>query len=720
MSTIKPFISTDVAQPGPTLPTISPDQAGMLESATARGYSAMSELHGRIAQQMASRASSALSMHYEAGAKSKLAQVQFENYVQNPGIVDAIAKGASNETLLVMKQAEAKRLEELPKLEMNFLDTATPKIQEGYLLAKQEALRTAKPDGSDYMEKVNQYFDKATEEWMAQAPSELSAAEMMNRVQDFKLKALTTGLQIEESMRTGHALNQANEAADSLIRQAIANPSEFESYLAQSTDLQQTLREAGFSDTDVNKWVSDQRNKISVAHLEAQAMRDPLAALTELAYSPIIENISPNEIIRLSGRLNDAVTQQYKAEDKAIGLQQAYTRIMSGGPLNKDIPADKEAGNAIYGDLTDTIRNPETGSLDFKNGGSEILFNAIKMTKGFLPDRAKADLTNAVRYGDPDSAVGASLIIKRLSQEPELQHQAAGVDSKDYQIGILVADALAGGESPLNAVQAARKQFLSTPGSLDDMRNKQADIYLNAETVLDDLEGQFSSWIAPVLGVTEFFAGEGYRTQGSKFFNPENAGVAAGEYKRLFRKAYLESGDEKAAKSWALTQLSRTWAASAVNGNSEVMQYAPSVLFGAKESDFNNRFWETKKEVLASIPEAEDLVINSIDMHGVNRAQLNGTYPVYFVDKDGFKRPLLDEVGRQKVYNYTAGLSEEERDAIIEARKKREQIANNQRERRRITDDVVNHLLTSPSVAKMTNEQKVMLKKQLQTISIGK
>lgn len=720
MATIKPFISTDVAQPAPTLPTLNPSQVGQVESVTAQGFQSLSDLHGNIANQMASRASSALRTHYSMGEQSQLAQIKFNNYVQNPEIIDAIAAGATNETLLTMKLAEARRIEELPKLEMNFLDTATPKIQEGYMYARQEALKTMKPDGSDYMDLINQYFDEQTSEWMKQAPSETAAAEIMSRVQDFKLQALNQGLKIQDDAAKGHALTQVNETGDSLIRQAIADPENFDSYLSQSLDLQQTLKEAGYTDTEVAKWTAEQRNKIAVSHMEAQLIRDPNAALSELAYSGITDNMNPESIITLATRVNEAVVRQDRAEADKLALQQAYTRVLSGGPLNESSSADKKAGDAIYGSITDVVRNPNTGAIDFTQGGAEVIYQGLKTTKGLLPEAAKNDLTNALRYGSADSAVGASLIIKRLGQDPDLRSQAAALDPKDYQMGVLIANAMAGGETPTNAVLDARKQFLSEPGSMTEIRNKQADVYLKPETVLDDIHGAFSSWVAPIFGINEFMLGEGYKSQGQKFFNPENEAEAANEYMRLFRRAYLESGDEKAAKSWALTQISRTWAASTANGKTEVMQYAPSVVYGAKETEFNHKFWEAKAEFMATIPEATDIVIDSVDHSGINRAQQNGTYPIYMIDKDGYKRPVFDKNGSQYVYSFTAGMSAHEVEAIKEARRKREEIANQTAQRSKLRDDVIHHFLMSDKVAGMTAQQKVMLQKQLQTINIGK
>jgi hypothetical protein len=720
MATIKPFISNDVVQAGPQLPTLSPDQVGGVEQATAQGFQAMSQQNAQIAQRMAARASSALSMHYAAGERSKAAQVQFENYVKTPEIIDAIAKGSSNETLLVMKQAEAARLEQLPGLEMNYLDTATPKIQEGYLHAREQALQNAAPDGSNYMAMINKYFDDATSAWMEQAPSAGSSAEMMNRIQDLKNQALTQGLKIQNDMRQDYSLAKTNEAGDSLMRQAIADPANFDTYFSQSMELQQTLKEAGFSDAEVLKWKQDQASKISVAHLESQLIRDPRAALSELAYSGIAENISPEGLISLAARANDAVQQQDRAEAQALDLQQAYQRSMTGGPLNPSVKADKAAGENIYDAITAGRRNPETGGIDFKNGGVEEIYQGLKQTKGMLPDQAKNDIGNAIRYGDFDSAVSASFLIKKMSQTPEMQHQAAEMDPKDFQLGILVSNAMAGGASAKDAVIDARKQLLSAPGSMDEMRNKQADIYLNNETIAADLEGQFSSWLAPIQGTNEFFMGHGYQGYGNKFFEPTNTMAAAGDYARHFRRAYLDSGDAAAAKEYATAQLSKTWAAATVNGDSQIMQYAPSIVFPGRELDFNHKFQEAKTTALPDIKDAADLIVDSVDYMGNNRAQLEAAYPVYIIDFDGIKRPLLDSNGAQMLYKYENGLTEVEKNAIIEAREKSQAIEEGRRKKRQITDDTINHLMKSPSVEKMTAQQKVMIRKQLQTINIGK
>lgn len=116
-------------------------------------------------------------------------------------------------------------------------------------------------------------------------------------------------------------------------------------------------------------------------------------------------------------------------------------------------------------------------------------------------------------------------------------------------------------------------------------------------------------------------------------------------FSRLFKAAYLETGDEDAAIEMVKKQTSALYGVSEFNGEDTVMLLPPEKAFPGADPAILKRDLETSLEDL-QLPQgvaAGDVKISSDDLTRANPGQI--TYGLYYTDQYGNSKPVEDENG---------------------------------------------------------------------------
>jgi hypothetical protein len=619
---------------------------------------------------------------------------------------ELINRGISEEQLHLIKLKEARRLDQLPSVEKAYTSSRSVQVQEEYLYKMQELQQQAGPNGEGYLDSLNSWFDERIPQILSEAPSDTAKAEMLSRLQSFRLQGIHTGIEFEEKRRKENALEQSTSAIESLAKQAMMAPENFDDYQAQAEYLKENLHAAGFSPAEADRWVRESKNRITDGFLYRAINDDPVGAIEMMSTNPALTATMSAD--SLMSHISTA-TNMFKARQKEIEIQanlaQSVAKIQSGVPLDASNAQDVKALDQFYSVVTEPMRDPNTGQFNQPPGVvAQALVNTIRTTPSLLPDKFKSDFTNGMLYGNVETAQSYARMVGLMKNDPQTAPALAKLDEKSLHMALYINDALSAGEDPAQALSDAKNQFLKLRSPAEEDRLKRAKSALTPDYINTQLDGEFTSWGG-------LFGDETY------FVDPSNFDDAAPEYSRHFANSFLQFGDEQIADKYAKTQLHKSFAVTNVNGTNQLMSYAPEIVFPGRVNDFKRNLYKaidpstdgSQRPELKIDGNPVEWFIDSKDQYGVNQARENGAYPVYYIDATGYRRPLLDVDGNQSMFVYEKGLTEDEAKVIQDAREKQALVKQSHVEREKTFNTQVNNLLTVQKFQALTDEQKAII-----------
>lgn len=243
---------------------------------------------------------------------------------------------------------------------------------------------------------------------------------------------------------------------------------------------------------------------------------------------------------------------------------------------------------------------------------------AVKFAKaGIIPAQVQRDIRVHARSGTPEQVAATAKIVQQIAEEAP--QTLADLSTKDLALFDTVAEMQRAGVPVEQAVEVARGNTTRNDAERQALvdRYKQ-DIKDDGDNNLAALQDQLDSSDYD----QSWFSGA-----------PAASPAMQGEYDRLVAEFYqFNGGDLASARTLAFKSLQRTWAPTSINGDDQIMRYAPDKDTGIPA--------DRLRESLAD--ELKPLGVDSIDNVRIvsdnitARSQRGGrSYGVYTVDDNG-------------------------------------------------------------------------------------
>lgn len=309
---------------------------------------------------------------------------------------------------------------------------------------------------------------------------------------------------------------------------------------------------------------------------------------------------------------------------KGAAMVTVEAAIRNGDRLD---PRDTDIVKAVDTWFTETARinNVAPGSDEWVNSAA-----AIASRTNILPPEAMSWARKTLLSGEPKLAVPAANAMARFADaapaayaffdDPQLKANAEAID------GMVRA-----GADPAKAVEVARATTYDIP--------KPRQEALKATYTKE----KFAADNAGVLG--DLMDGDDAFEVGLLGTAPPPPIAMQDEYNGLVRTYFdYTNGDIKRARALAWKDIRGTYGVSTVNGEPEVLKYAPELVFpGIDPKVIQSDVSEAAKGAKVETPVKLTPARVTGDTHGL-------LWQLTTVDKDGYEEVLLDEKNRPLVY----------------------------------------------------------------------
>jgi hypothetical protein len=261
--------------------------------------------------------------------------------------------------------------------------------------------------------------------------------------------------------------------------------------------------------------------------------------------------------------LRDQVLRSQKKGNAAqSAFDQAASAYTNRQPLDPKNAGDKKGVNLLFSRAT--VGAPP-GSAAYNNAAAEIAARV-----GVIPENAISYARASLVGGDPKAAAqGAQLLAALQNANPRAYTEAT--DPQTRAMAARISSAVGAGTDPEVAVNMAREQRSSADQKLlDTAWNAQrpvGDTWQNLESAVlqKGLEGD-----------------PNYTESGLHFGNtvPSIPTPMVAEFNDLTKQYFYHTqGNLQEARQLAMNDLKGTWGVSTVNGQRELMKYAPERMF---------------------------------------------------------------------------------------------------------------------------------------------
>jgi hypothetical protein len=236
---------------------------------------------------------------------------------------------------------------------------------------------------------------------------------------------------------------------------------------------------------------------------------------------------------------------------------------------------------------------------------------------GILPASLKSNLSAFSRSGDTNQAAMAADMIGRMQavNSPALND----LTKESYAFGLSVQSLVDGGVDKDKAVNIARE---SAFGQNEQTKKTTNSIIKSTSddnvTFLNDKLDEFDPGI--------------FQSQ------PEISPAMQAEFEVLLAEMLpFTNNDIDSARAMAWTSMRNVWGATTVNGDIQVMKYAPEAIYGAG----GNADWIPEQFNNDMIDAGAENAFVAVDIKTARSS--NPSYPVFIRGDDGFAKPLLDD-----------------------------------------------------------------------------
>jgi hypothetical protein len=349
---------------------------------------------------------------------------------------------------------------------------------------------------------------------------------------------------------------------------------------------------------------------------------------------------------------------QRKAQDDAALLATGIKNFISGTPMDPKAADSKDQANAVFNALA--TKQPSTiasKAVDALGGAVPGLPESVPGTPGsdgyanaavavathmgiVPPDVVSWGRANLVS-GNPQSAAAAANLLSRLDETNPSAYGYAVDDPKTRAMVSTIANAVNAGADPAAAVELARRNASLPQPELQALEQK----WKAAKP-----EDQQASQLSSILGSDPRFK--------SGWFSgvPTAPPLMQGQFDQLTRSYYDETGGNIAqARELAVQDLKRTWGVSEVNGDRQLMQYAPEVMFpGLSAAVVRN---DVAKTVADNGSLFQNVDPSQVHLTATDRTARTGglDWALMVPDKFGAYEPVVGKDGNPITYRLPVG-----------------------------------------------------------------
>lgn len=300
---------------------------------------------------------------------------------------------------------------------------------------------------------------------------------------------------------------------------------------------------------------ADKRNAIIASDLEISVFRDD-ASYRDIDNALKANIISPSKRTQLYKQLD---SNAKKSNDEADNFTRVQTSISMGIPLDPTSKDDKAGVDALWESMIPDINAKDPD--DFANSAVSFV-----QATGILPKSLKGSIAAFARSGNTDQAAMASDLIGRLQavSSPALND----LTKESYAFGLSVSSQVAAGVDKNKAVEIARNSAFGQNEQTKKVTNATIKAASDGNvTFLNDRLDEFDPGVFS--------------------FQPEITPAMQAEFEVLLGEMLpFTNNDIDSARSMAWTSMKNVWGATTVNGDIQVMKYAPEAMYGGKDTEW--------------------------------------------------------------------------------------------------------------------------------------
>ncbi len=357
-----------------------------------------------------------------------------------------------------------------------------------------------------------------------------------------------------------------------------------------------------------------------------------------------------------------------------INKTQDYRPIVLGALAGETIldPKDTKDHNAVS-TYFDKIVLPQLAGIK-PDEAKTVITQYVERT-GIVPDTLRGQIRGGLRAGSPIQRANAADLIDRITDS--VPQALNDFSADDIAIGKQIAGMVRDGIAPDRAVEMSEQLTKMSP-----------EVIKMRKDALSANQGRLSN-----AGLDEVsYDAQGLSWFGRMFGTPDIDDAAKAEFRRDYERAYILTGDDKAARKTAASIVKRTWGQSEINGQSQLMKYAPETVYGVLDKASADAEWMRKQllEDVKAVPSAKDVPPDNITLAPDAQTARDLTYMVMTKNANGEFIPLENSAGKTLRWRPDFKASPKSKDA---EKRKKDAI-----EKARIEQDVQQELVHSPGL----------------------
>ncbi len=541
--------------------------AGSVAQATGDGLHTMMQAQLAQFDQIKQQTSRAALMKQEADFNASLSQ-------SLPKLFSAIGSTVTH-TMDQIKQAQDAASEyDLKLMENSYLVNKQVAVQQELLTYADQAKKVVPENGEGYTLAINDFMNKHILDAAQNAPSAAAALESFTKLSNMKLQATEHAMNYEREQKVTSVVNGVNKTASSLDFQVNSNPDAYDSYKQQLEANKSLLLEAGLDPARAEGVMSKARSNLFQNKIMGLVQKGSFdTALKELHTESSFNLLGANGYSSLTKSVLSAIKSQQEQLNKQVETQQLVTQLQSGLPL----PNTKEARDVMDAGFASYVRPMLAQDGSLLPGVSQETF--LQQTVNYYKDHKvyeiapshKQLLEGSILNGKPDVAFQQSRAVAALMSDGDTARIAAQLDDKAKYEAMKIQRLTSFGVAPADAVTQVRNERTVDPNKIKLAKDRVEEAFRqSAKSKLDpkNPDGSYASLI-------------------SEFGDIKNVKSAKLDYEELALNYALQTGDPELSIKMATNKLRLKYGISTVNGEKELMQYAPEMTYNSTYlSDF--------------------------------------------------------------------------------------------------------------------------------------
>lgn len=399
--------------------------------------------------------------------------------------------------------------------------------------AKQKALESGNVEG--FTDNFLQTFDKIGNKSLEDAPNNLAASDMQERLSQTRNSLLESSMRFEAAAKIDIYKHNLDVATDTQTKSGIMDPSQLPILLKQSGE-NMIGAENILGKIDAEKYKIAARNQIVAASISKVIEDNPWQAQNMIKqYS---DDLSPKDIMALNNNAHREIVRIEKAAVKARAQAAEMSAIF--GAMNNNIalnaadPKVQKILDKSWNSLKES--NPDLDPISFME------------KTNFMPTQVRNELAGRLASGSDEQKVNAAAQLELIHER--LPNLVDKISRADKAKASLISSYIEAGVVDKRAVERAENEINNKDDLVMKLRN---DNYKKEDELKwEDIKGGFNSNI------------------------PDNLKI---DYELLAKGYYMEGLPAHLAKKNALNDMKAIWFESDVTGVKRMMKNSPEIEY---------------------------------------------------------------------------------------------------------------------------------------------